>query len=109
MHTFRRFLVATLVPALIITIIAVGGVAANGSSGKVELCHWASHKFVEISVSMNAKPAHLGHGDVEADEYGECSGDDDGDRDGDDRDGDDHDGDDHDGDDHGRGHDGKDD
>ncbi len=81
MHTIRRFLVATMVPALILSIFAVGGAAANGSSGKVELCHWASHKFVEISVSMSAKPAHLRHGDVEADEYGDCAADTDEDRD----------------------------
>lgn len=81
MSTARRFLVATLVPALIAAIFAVGGVAANGPSGKVELCHWASHRFVSITVSMNALPAHLGHGDVEPDEYGDCAGDQEGDED----------------------------
>ena len=81
MHTLRRFLVATIVPALIVAVFAVGGAAAHGSSGKVELCHWANHKFVKISVSMNAKPAHLRHGDVAADEYGDCAADNDEDRD----------------------------
>lgn len=75
MHTFKRFLVATLVPALIVSIFAVSAVAAHGSSGKVELCHWASSKFVKITVAMSAEPAHLGNGDVEPDEYGDCSGD----------------------------------
>ncbi|MDP9468016.1 MAG: hypothetical protein M3P32_04660, partial [Chloroflexota bacterium] len=92
MRTVRRFLVATLIPALIIAIFAVGAVAAGGSSGKVELCHWTGKKFVEIRVSVNAKPAHLAHGDVEPDEYGDCAGDD-GDDDGDDGDDDGDDGD----------------
>ncbi|MEX1157065.1 MAG: hypothetical protein WED12_07845 [Chloroflexota bacterium] len=75
MQTLRRFLVAAVVPALLFTVFAVSSVAANGSAGKVELCHWANHKFVEITVSMSAEPAHLRHGDVRADEYGDCSSD----------------------------------
>jgi hypothetical protein len=39
----------------------------------VAICHWANHKFVKITVSMNAMPAHLRHGDVLTDEYGDCS------------------------------------
>jgi hypothetical protein len=74
MHTARRFLVTILVPALIVSIFAVGSATANGSSGKVNLCHWANQKFVKISVSMNAKPAHMQHGDVDPDEYGDCDG-----------------------------------
>jgi len=73
MRTVHRFLVAAVVPALIVSIFAVSAAAAHGPSGKVELCHWASHKFVKISVSMNAEPAHLGHGDVMPDEYGDCA------------------------------------
>jgi len=86
MHTVRRFLVTILVPAVIVSIFAVGAAAANGSDGKVDLCHWANHKFVEISVSMSAKPAHLGHGDVEPDEYGDCAGGEQGDEERDDDD-----------------------
>lgn len=85
MHTVRRFLVTILVPAMIVSIFAVGSAAANGSSGKVNLCHLASQKFVKISVSLNAKPAHLKHGDVEPDEYGDCFGDHEGAQKGDDQ------------------------
>lgn len=74
MQTARRFLVTVLVPALIISIFAVGAAAAHGSDGKVNICHWASNKFVKISVSLSAKPAHMKHGDVDPDEYGECDG-----------------------------------
>jgi hypothetical protein len=66
-------MVATVIPAIIVTIFAVSSVAAGGNAGKVALCHWANHKFVKINVSMNAEPAHLRHGDVVTDEYGECS------------------------------------
>lgn len=74
MRTARRFLVTVLVPALIVSIFAVGAASAHGSGGKVNVCHWANHKFVKISVSTNAQPAHLKHGDVEPDEYGDCTG-----------------------------------
>ena len=74
MHTVRRFLVTIIVPALIVSIFAVGAAAAHGPDGKVTLCHWASHKFVKITVSLNAEPAHLGHGDVQPDQYGDCVG-----------------------------------
>lgn len=73
MHNVRRFFVAIVMPAIIVLIFAVSSVAAGGHAGKVTICHWASHKFVEITVSMNAMPAHLRHGDVLTDEYGECS------------------------------------
>jgi hypothetical protein len=82
MHTARRFLVTIVVPALIVSIFAVGAAAAHGSDGKVTLCHFADHKFVKITVSMNAKPAHMQHGDVDPDEYGDCSGDHNGDHEG---------------------------
>jgi hypothetical protein len=73
MHNVRRFLVAIVVPAIIVMIFAVSSVAAGGKAGKVAICHWANHKFVEINVSMNAMPAHLRHGDVLTDEYGDCA------------------------------------
>ena len=75
MRILRRFLVAAVVPAMILSVFAVGAVNAHGSAGKVEICHWANHKFVKISVSKDAEPAHLRHGDMEADEYGDCAGD----------------------------------
>jgi len=73
MHNLRRFFVATVIPAIIVTIFAVSSVAAVGNAGKVAICHWANHKFVKVTVSMNAMPAHLRHGDVLTDFYGDCS------------------------------------
>lgn len=72
MKHFRHLLVAIVVPALILAIFAVSAAFAVGPQGKSTVCHFASHKFVQISVSNNAVPAHLGHGDVLADEYGDC-------------------------------------
>ena len=91
MHRTLRALLAMVLP-IIVLIAFVTSAAANGNNQKVDVCHWASHKFVEIRVSVNALPAHLGHGDVLPDEYGDCpgdDGDDDDDDDGDDDDDDD--------------------
>jgi hypothetical protein len=70
----RRFLASVIAPAMLLGVLAVSSVAAGGDAGKVSLCHWADHKFVKISVSMSAEPAHLRHGDVATDEYGDCGG-----------------------------------
>jgi hypothetical protein len=75
MHSLQRFLVAIVVPALIVAIFAVSAVSAGGNAGKVTLCHWADHKFVKITVSVNSEPAHMRHGDVLTDQYGDCQGD----------------------------------
>lgn len=71
MHRTRRLLLALLLPALVMIMFAASAIAAP-PQGKVDLCHFASHKFVEISVSVNAEPAHLRHGDVLLDQYGDC-------------------------------------
>jgi hypothetical protein len=71
MSKARRFLVALVLPA----VILVGFTATAfgvGHAGKADVCHWANHKYVHISVSNNAVPAHLSHGDVLVDEYGDC-------------------------------------
>lgn len=70
----RRFLASVIAPALLAGVLAVSSVAAGGGAGKVSICHWANHKFVKISVSASAEPAHLRHGDVATDEYGDCGG-----------------------------------
>jgi hypothetical protein len=73
MPSLRRLLIGLMLPALILTAFAVSSVAAGGNAGKADLCHNAGgHKWVEINVSVNALPAHFGHGDVEPDEYGDC-------------------------------------
>jgi len=69
----RNLLVAVVVPALILVVFAVSSALAQGPAGKSTVCHNAGgHKFVEISVSNNALGAHMNHGDVLQDEYGEC-------------------------------------
>jgi hypothetical protein len=68
----RHLVVALVVPALIIAVFAVSTVLAGGPAGKTTICHFASHKYVEITVSNNALPAHMRHGDVMPDEYGDC-------------------------------------
>src|SRR5262245_15519416 len=74
-HVLRhlRYLVVTIaVPALILSVFAVSAVFAGGPAGKSTICHAAAHKFVQITVSNNAVPAHMAHGDVLPDEYGDC-------------------------------------
>jgi hypothetical protein len=66
-----RALLVLLAPVIVMIAFSASALGA-GHAGKVDVCHWASHKFVEISVSLNALPAHLNHGDVEVDEYGDC-------------------------------------
>jgi len=61
-------LLLPLVVLLVFSSIAFAG----GHAGKADVCHWANHKYVEINVSVNAVPAHMRHGDVLPDEYGDC-------------------------------------
>jgi hypothetical protein len=73
MKTGRALIVAVIVPLMVMTILAAGAVlAAGGPMPKETVCHFAQNKYVEISVSGNALPAHLRHGDVTPDEYGDC-------------------------------------
>jgi len=71
MHRPLRALLALMLPLIVLIAFATGA-AAGGPQDKVDVCHWANHKYVEIRVSGNALPAHLGHGDVMTDEYGDC-------------------------------------
>ena len=70
-NRLTRVLLALLVPVIVMIAFSASALGA-GNAGKVDVCHWANHKYVEISVSANALPAHLAHGDVEVDEYGDC-------------------------------------
>ncbi|MEX0629441.1 MAG: hypothetical protein WEE67_03275 [Chloroflexota bacterium] len=70
-HRPTRALLALLLPVIVMIAFSASALAA-GPGGKVDICHWANHKYVEINVSENAMPAHLRHGDVLADEYGDC-------------------------------------
>ena len=71
MKTARAVVVAVIVPVMMLSILVVGALAV-GPMPKETICHFASHKYVEISVSGNAVAAHLRHGDVLPDEYGDC-------------------------------------
>jgi hypothetical protein len=84
MHRPTRALFALVLPLIVLIVLATSA-AAHGNANKVDVCHWAGGRFHEIRVSANALPAHLAHGDVLPDEYGDCPGDDDqdGDHDGD--------------------------
>ena len=68
----RRGLVTLLFPALLIVVLATGAFA-GGNNEKVTLCHQTGNgSFHQITVSVNAMPAHLRHGDVLTDDYGDC-------------------------------------
>lgn len=70
--TMRRLLLTLVFPALLLVVLATGAIA-GGNNEKVTLCHrtgnGSSH---QITVSVNAMPAHLRHGDVMPDDYGDC-------------------------------------
>jgi hypothetical protein len=53
-------------------VFAVSSVVASGPLGKTTICHAASSKFVEITVNDHALPAHMAHGDILTDDYGDC-------------------------------------
>jgi hypothetical protein len=68
----RRLLISLVLPIIIVVGFAATVAANGGPAGKVDVCHFASHKYVEINISTHALPAHLAHGDVLTDEYGNC-------------------------------------
>ena len=70
--TVRRILLTLLVPALLIVVLATGAIA-GGNNQKVTVCHVTGNgSFHQITVSEHAVPAHMQHGDVAVDEYGDC-------------------------------------
>jgi hypothetical protein len=59
--------------SLVALALFLGGGIANAANQKVTVCHVTSSEknpFVEITVSVNALNAHLGHGDFIAPIYG---------------------------------------
>jgi hypothetical protein len=62
--TLRRTFITLLFPALLLVALATGAIGA-GNNEKVTLFH-------QITVSVNAVPAHMRHGDVPVDDYGDC-------------------------------------
>jgi hypothetical protein len=72
MTRVRRLLLTALLPAMV--LVAATTASAFGSpQGKVDVCHRTGNgSFHEINISANALPAHMRHGDVMPDEYGDC-------------------------------------
>lgn len=72
MAKLRRVTAAALMPALL--FVTAGAATVLGSpQGKVDVCHQTGNgSYHVINVSGNAVPAHLRHGDVLPDEYGNC-------------------------------------
>ena len=67
-----RLLLTLLFPALLIVVLATGAMAGGGDH-KMAVCHVTGNgSFHQISVDVHAVPAHLQHGDVLVDDYGEC-------------------------------------
>ena len=70
--TVRRLLLTLIFPALLIVVLATGAIA-GGNNVKMTVCHvtgnGSSHP---LSLSENAVPAHLAHGDTLTDDYGDC-------------------------------------
>ena len=72
MTRVRRLLLSALAPAMVL-VAATTATAVGSPQDKADVCHRAANgTFHEITVSMNALDAHLRHGDVMPDEYGDC-------------------------------------
>lgn len=72
MPKFRRMLVGALVPAMVL-VAASAATAIGQPQGKVDVCHRTGNGSSHvINISGNALPAHLRHGDVLPDQYGDC-------------------------------------
>ena len=68
----RRMMFSALVPALVLVAASTANVVGQPLD-KVNVCHRTGNgSFHEINISQNALPAHLKHGDVLPDEYGDC-------------------------------------
>jgi len=72
MNTARRLVVVLVVPAVMLALFAVNIAAAGGPNGKTTICHSANGRYHQITISNSALPAHLRHGDVALDAYGDC-------------------------------------
>lgn len=82
MNRLRRTLLAVIAAGALSTApVAVAGGTDYGNNhdgknnGKVTICHFtgsATNPFVVITISVNALPAHLRHGDVLFNPYKGC-------------------------------------
>jgi hypothetical protein len=68
----RRLLLTLFFPALLLIVLATGAIA-GGNNQKQTVCHITGNgTYHQITISVNAVPAHMRHGDVLVDDYGEC-------------------------------------
>ena len=68
----RRMMFSALVPALVLVAASTANVVGQPLD-KVSVCQRTGNgSYHEVNISQNALPAHLKHGDVLPDEYGDC-------------------------------------
>ena len=73
MTRVRRLLFTALVPAMVLVAATTASAVGSPQGRQVDVCHRTGNgSFHEINISMNALDAHLRHGDVLPDEYGDC-------------------------------------
>ena len=73
MSNLKRMAVSGGLALVLVMALAATAAAGGRKDHKVALCHITGNDdYVEISVAMQAQSAHLAHGDVLADEYGDC-------------------------------------
>jgi hypothetical protein len=69
----KKSVLILAVPAILAVGLGASSFAAPGGQEKVSICHNAGgKKYVSITVAMPALDAHMAHGDIMADEYGDC-------------------------------------
>jgi hypothetical protein len=68
----KKAALAIILPAALAIGFGASVFASPNPDSKTTICHFASHKYVKITVANPALPAHMAHGDVLPDEYGEC-------------------------------------
>ena len=68
---FRRSILVVALLAVLAIGLGASSFAASGQN-RVTICHHAGHRYVKITVAEPALVAHLAHGDLMPDEYGDC-------------------------------------
>ena len=68
----KKSILVLAVPAILAVGLGASSFAAPGGQDRVTICHQAGHRFISITVAEPALDAHMGHGDMMPDEYGDC-------------------------------------
>ena len=72
----RRIMAIASTATLLLAVAAGSALASQGAAdhSKVAICHsTGSGRSIVITVSSNAVPAHMAHGDTLPDGYGGCN------------------------------------